>query len=473
MTDFEQFFHAAIDPLCVADLAGELITVNAAWERLVGLPREQLQGRCLLDLVVPEDRERVAAEMASLASGRPNVQLDARVRDAGDAARWLRWTLLPDLGADRLFVVARDATSRLEEEAQVRHLANLVRSSNDAILGKTLDGTITSWNRAAERLYGYTAKEVLGKPVSILVPPDHDDDVPEILRRIRRGEPVESYQTVRQSKDGRRIDVSLTISPIHDAEGRLTGASAIARDVTMVRHLRELRRARTQLEAANRELEAFSYSVSHDLRAPLRAIDGFSQALVEDYGEGLDATAKDFLRRVRAAAQRMGELIDDLLALSRITRASIQRKPVALGGLAREILEQLRASEPARCVETVVASPLDVVGDRGLLRVALSNLLGNAWKFTRDREPARIELGAQERDGERVFYVRDNGAGFDMAYADQLFRPFSRLHAAHEFSGTGIGLATVQRALARLGGRVWAESAVGEGATFYFTVAEA
>ncbi|OFZ20966.1 MAG: hypothetical protein A2X94_06430 [Bdellovibrionales bacterium GWB1_55_8] len=226
------------------------------------------------------------------------------------------------------------------------------------------------------------------------------------------------------------------------------------------------------LSAANKELEAFSYSVSHDLRAPLRGIDGFSQALLEDYGERLDAEARDYLQRIRAGVQRMGRLIDDLLALSRLTRRELNVNTVRLSDVARRILEDLKAAEPERNVQTLIRDVSPVVGDEGLLAAAMENLLMNSWKFTSKRADARIEFGQLEQPtmGEAVFFVKDNGAGFDMAYADKLFGAFQRLHGAAEFSGTGVGLATVRRILHRHGGRIWAEGEVGKGATFYFTV---
>ncbi len=225
-----------------------------------------------------------------------------------------------------------------------------------------------------------------------------------------------------------------------------------------------------ELEHKNRELEAFSYSVSHDLRAPLRAIDGFSQILLEDYGKQLDDNGQGHLRRICAAAQRMGHLIDALLTLSRVTSAGLERKPVDLGLLATAVATQLRATQPERQVEFIIAEGLDVEGDPHLLRALLENLLGNAWKFTRDRSPAIIELSVVDGAGPAVYSIRDNGAGFDMAHASKLFAPFQRLHAASEFAGTGIGLATVQRIVDRHGGRVWAEGAVDQGATVHFTL---
>jgi light-regulated signal transduction histidine kinase (bacteriophytochrome) len=227
----------------------------------------------------------------------------------------------------------------------------------------------------------------------------------------------------------------------------------------------------SELDAVNKELEAFSYSVSHDLRAPLRSIDGFSQALVEEYADQLDDTAADYLSRIRAATQRMGELIDDLLDLSRVTRREMHREQVDLSALATEVLGGLAREEPERQVEIGIAAGLMGRGDPHLLRLALENLLGNAWKFT-SREPSvRIEFGARQEGDRPLYYVSDNGVGFDMAYADKLFGAFQRLHAAHEFPGTGIGLATVHRIVLRHGGRVWAQSEVGQGATFFFTLA--
>lgn len=235
-----------------------------------------------------------------------------------------------------------------------------------------------------------------------------------------------------------------------------------------------LRQAIIELKAVNKELEAFSYSVSHDLRAPLRSIDGFSQALLEDCQEQLDATGQDYLRRIRAATQRMGQLIDDLLTLSRVTRGDMHQEFVSLSQIASHICTNLQQSQPQRQVDFVVQTGLFAQGDAHLLQVVLDNLLNNAWKFTSKHLQARIEFGMMPQDsGIPVYFVRDDGTGFDMAYRDKLFAPFQRLHGIHDFSGNGIGLATIQRIVHRHGGRVWAEGAVERGATFYFTLTEA
>ena len=232
----------------------------------------------------------------------------------------------------------------------------------------------------------------------------------------------------------------------------------------------EIQRTNRELRAANKELEAFSYSVSHDLRTPLRSIDGFSQALLEDYADKLDSTAMDHLQRVRRSAQRMAALIDDMLNLSRVTRCELHRETLDLSAMAKLIAAELQEAEPGRRVEFVIESGLAGVGDPQLLRAAMENLLRNSWKYTSGHPTARIEFGRSNEIDKHPFLIRDDGAGFDPRYADRLFGAFQRLHSAKEFPGTGVGLATVQRIIHRHGGEIWAEGAVEQGATFYFTL---
>jgi signal transduction histidine kinase len=234
----------------------------------------------------------------------------------------------------------------------------------------------------------------------------------------------------------------------------------------------QIKGVNTELLAANKELEAFSYSVSHDLRAPLRGIDGFTLALLEDYADKLDDGGKDYLRRVRAATQRMGTLIDDLLNLSRVTRSEMSRERTDLGAIARTIASELQRAQPERKAEFRIDEDLIAFVDSHLIRIVLENLLGNAWKFTSKRDSCLIEFGRTRCDGKLTYYVKDDGAGFDPAYASRLFGAFQRLHDKKEFPGTGVGLATVQRIVHRHGGEIWAESAVEKGATFYFTISE-
>jgi signal transduction histidine kinase len=258
-------------------------------------------------------------------------------------------------------------------------------------------------------------------------------------------------------------------APSGDELGDLArDANAMAE--SLARLYAERRRAEAALVIANKELEAFSYSVAHDLRAPLRAINGFSTTLREDYGASLEPGATQCLSRICSAAEKMAQLIDALLSLARVTRAELRRQPVDLSRMATTIAKQLRTDPDGHAVEFDCAEGIEAQGDGPLIRAVLENLIGNAWKFTSKTESARVEFGAEEIAGEQVFFVRDNGAGFDMSYAEKLFAPFQRLHSDRQFAGTGIGLATVQRIVQRHGGRIWAEGTVGRGATFHFTL---
>ena len=314
--------------------------------------------------------------------------------------------------------------------------------------------------------------------------PDHGASLVPVLERALQGEEVDGLEVSGGTTSEPDVEHHWLESyfPVAGEGGPVEAIGLVAIDVSgrrdAERELAEMnvdleRRVleRTlELEAANKELEAFSYSASHDLRAPLRALDGFSLALLEDYGEQLDDTGRDYLARVRAAAQRMGQLIDDLLTLSRVTRREMAREKVDLSALARDTLADLREAEPERAVDAAVADGLVANGDSALLCIVLQNLLANAWKLTSRKQEAHIEVGVDRRDGVAAYYVRDDGAGFDATYVDKLFTPFQRLHTAAEFPGTGIGLATVKRIVRRHGGTVWAEGAVDSGATIYFTL---
>ena len=330
---------------------------------------------------------------------------------------------------------------------------------------------------------GLSESQMVGKLVGEVIPePSLTMVLGKYKEAIRDKKIVQWEETSVYPAGTRHGEVSIT--PILDSEGHCTNLIGAVHDITErkqaeeeIRRLNEELERRVvertaQLEAANKELETFSYSVSHDLRAPLRSIDGFSQALLDDCADRLDAYGKRYLKHVRESAQHMGELIDDLLNLSRVTRAELRRERVDLSELARAVLVKLQESQPDRRVEVVVHDGLIAQADPRLLDVALTNLLGNAWKFTGKRASARIELAVKAGERPPVYLVRDNGAGFDAAYAGKLFGVFQRLHAAHEFEGTGIGLATVQRIVGRHGGRVWAEGEVDRGATFYFTLEE-
>lgn len=344
------------------------------------------------------------------------------------------------------------------------------------------DGRFRYVNPALAEIFGYAVEELIERrgPKDTV----HPEDWPMVETNLRRRIAGElhslhyGFRGVRRDGEVIWVEVYGTRTTYQGRPaviGTLLDLTARKRAEEEIRRLNEELEARVrertaQLEAANRELEAFSYSVAHDLRAPLRSIDGFSQALLEDYADRLDEVGRDYLRRVRAASQRMVELIDDPLGLAPVARKEMRWERVDLSLLAERILEELRGRDPQRRVEVRIQSGLVVWGDGHLLEVALANLLGNAWKFTGKQEHARIEFGAVDSDRRRVYFVRDTGAGFDMAYAHKLFAPFQRLHPSSEFPGTGIGLATVQRIVHRHGGRIWAEGTPGGGATYYFSL---
>jgi PAS domain S-box-containing protein len=360
------------------------------------------------------------------------------------------------------------AGSRSDEERF--RLAAIVESSDDGIIGKTLDGVVTSWNDGARRIFGYSAEEIVGRPVSLLVPADRQNEEPPILARLARGERVEHFDTVRVCKGGKEIDVSVAISPVRDSAGTLVGASKIVRDITQRRRAEQaLARAIETAEAASRELEAFSYSVAHDPRAPLRGMSGFAQVLLDTYRDKLDVDGQELLQDIVMNARKMAALIDALLSLARLTRSELSHQSVDLSAVVRATAVQLQEAEPERVVELVVQDGLTANLDPVLARALIENLVGNAWKFTAKVPRPRVEFGVLKGHGESAFFVRDNGAGFDMVFSDKLFGPFQRLHTVDEFPGTGIGLATVQRIVHRHGGRVWAVGAVGAGATVYFS----
>ena len=354
------------------------------------------------------------------------------------------------------------------------YLPAIVKSADDAIVGGTTGGLITTWNRAAERIYGYQAEEIIGESLAILYPAERTGEIEETLATIGRGERAVHCETVRRRKDGRTFPASVTTSPIHDDDGRLIGVSAITRDVTeqdQARAAAEVRHRAGDLERANQNLEAFTYSIAHDLRAPLRALGGYSSALMEDCADDLSETGRGYAERILAASGQMSALIDGLLILSRIARAEMHLESVDLGAEVARVAADLQGGAPGRRAHFAIERPVQAQADRRLIRTLLQNLVENAWKFTSGQDDALIEFGtAPAGDAALCCYVRDDGAGFDPAYAGQLFQPFQRLHAVSDFPGLGIGLASVQQIVDRHRGRAWAEGAVGEGATFYFTL---
>ncbi len=364
---------------------------------------------------------------------------------------------------------------------------SLIETAPSIMLVLDNQGRIVRFNPYLEEISGYRLKEVKGQDwISTFLPPRNWSRMSQLFLKSMGNISSLSNVSPIVTKDGFEREIEWYNRGLEDGQGNLVGLISIGHDITerqraeeeirklnaeLELRIKEVSQRRAELEAANQELESFSYSVSHDLRAPLRGISGFGRALEEDYGARLDPQGLDYLHKVQDSARRMGELIDALLGLSRMMRAEMRRRQVHLSSLARAIAEDLKRSEPIRQVEFVIEPDLTSEGDPVMLRAVLENLLGNAWKFTGKIPQARIEFGAlPQAQSCQVFFVRDNGAGFDMKYAAKLFGAFQRLHGTREFPGTGIGLATVQRLIQRHGGRVWAEGAVNQGATFYFTL---
>ncbi len=457
-----------------------------AWRSYTGQTCEEIKGSGWSQALHPDDLAPSLSVWRQAVENRSPYKIEYRIRRHDGEYRYFAARGVPviDLsGAIREWVgLCTDIHESKLAEEKILHLASIVKSSDDAIIGKSLDEIILSWNRGAERIYGYRPDEIVGHPVSVLVPADLRRELAEIMERLKRGESIEHFETTRVRKDGKLIFVSLAISPIKDSSGKIVGASSVARDITERRQAEqkiqklneELEQrvvARTaQLEAANKELEAFAYSVSHDLRAPLRSIDGFSKILLEDCADKLDEAGRENLRIVRNASQRMAHLIDDILQLSRLNRSPLRLLPVDLSALAVAVADDLKKLEPERRVDFRIEPGCVALADGNQIRVLLENLIGNAWKFTGKRPETRIEFGREIRDGTQVFYVRDNGVGFDMKYSPKLFGAFQRLHSVNEFPGTGIGLASVQRIIHRHGGKVWLEGRVDDGATAYFSL---
>jgi len=361
-----------------------------------------------------------------------------------------------------------EAIERKHAEEQLRvsedRFRAVAETARDALVFVDATGRVRFFNPAAERLFGIAEAEVLGQSIASLLPElKLDGDA-------RTGRTLE---TAARGADGREFPVEISLAGWKSAGGA-EFLTAIIRDICARKRSEEaVRKARDAAEASNRELEAFSYSVSHDLRKPLRAIEGFSRALLEEFADRLDARGKDYATRVASGAERMSQLMDDLLELSRAARVNLQIQQVDLSAIAHEIATELRRRNPDRQVELNVQDGLFARGDEALLRAVLENLLENAWKFTARRELAHIEFGARaEAEGALTYFVRDDGAGFDSAYAQDLFRPFERLHKESEFPGTGVGLAIVQRIVHRHGGRVWAEGEPNKGASFYFALGQ-
>ena len=630
-------FESALDALITMDAEGRVQDWNPAAEQMFGYSQSQATGRRIAELIIPpslRDRHRKGLQRY-LETNEPTV-LGQRIQMAALKADGTEFPVEFSIAVTRrsgmppfFTAYVRDTSDRLRSERDTAHLAAIVKTSDDAIISKDLTGIVMSWNQAAERLFGYSASEMIGQPVMKLIPPDRQGEERRILEKVTRGEIVETYETIRRRKDGTDCHVSLTVSPLFDGQGRVIGASKIARDITqrvqqesglaqsrerlrqalqyqeaifsnigeglytvnrqgfvvsmnpaaerlfgwtkdelvgrkmhevthykhpdgrpfpaedcaglqvlltgvslvnredvfirkdgnffqvvysaspirsgdeitglvvVFRDVTEQRRAEDTLKdrdraltaandelnqqkaglaEANKELQSFSYSVSHDLRAPLRTIDAYVRIVEEDHGSHLNDEVRRCLGIVKKAAGQAGELIDDLLEFSRLGRIGMDFRPTKMTELAREAAEECSLTQNRPAVDLTIRDLPTCHGDWRLLKLVWANLLSNAFKFTRGRALAHIEVGWLPDDRKPdacVYYVKDNGVGFDMKYVHKLFGVFQRLHLKDEFEGTGVGLAIVQRIVQRHGGRVWAEGKPDGGATVFFSLRKA
>jgi PAS domain S-box-containing protein len=602
------------DAIIGRTLDGVITSWNAAAERLYGYTAAEVIGT--RRLLVPPERVREAEENRQRIRKGESVPLHESVRLTADGRRiHVSRSLSPIRDSDGnvigLSAIVRDISAQKAAEAAQALLAAIVENSSDAIIGRAVDGSVTSWNPAAERLYGYTRDEAMGRLMDELYPAEERASVGAKRKRITETGAVQTFNTVRIAKDGRRLNLSVSLSPIRNRDGETTGFSVIARDISdwlraeseqrlaasvfasaaegimisdadnkivlvneafsritgfqaaeligrnprvlqsgqaaeddytrmwqslettghwrgeiedrrrdgasiwmqisvsavrnaagvvthhhaifadvtrrklaeerleqmnaeleqrVLERTAELTLANRKLEMANKELEAFSYSVSHDLRAPLRSIIAYSNYALESRAGAIDTVTLERLTKIVRAGERMARLIDDLLNLSRFSRQVMRRRNINLSVIAGDVVASLRQAQPGREVDVVIEPGMECNADRGLMAIVMQNLIGNAWKYSSRVTHSRIEIGRTRQDGEIIYFVRDNGAGFDMKYVGKLFGVFQRLHTEADFEGTGIGLSIVQRVISRHGGRIWADARHGEGATFYFTL---
>jgi PAS domain S-box-containing protein len=455
----------AEEKLVQAEVDAEAILRRAEISAAAKLPQPESDAELAASrLLQAEAKAQATLRQAEIPAAAKLLQAEA------DARATLRRAEIP--AAAKLLQAEADAKATLRQaEQEANHQCDVFERffalSIDMMCISDPDGRFTHVSPSFE-LLGYSREEMLSRTLVDLVHPDDKEATQAAYQTLTSESPIINFENRYHCKDGSYRWLSW-------ASGLDFGdiVYSIARDITKAKQGQEaMIRAKNAVQDANRELETFSYSVAHDLRAPLRSIDGFSQALLEDHVEKLDTTGRRYLTVIRESAHHMAQLIDDLLNLSRVTRRDMRCEVIDLSNLARTASRRLQVGQPERRVIVMIQDGLTDKGDLRLLAIVLDNLLGNAWKFTSKRADARIEVGASDKEGQRVYFVRDNGVGFDMALAKDLFGVFQRLHTAESFEGTGIGLATVQRIVGRHGGRAWAEAEIDRGATFYFTLHE-
>lgn len=484
------------DAVIATNEQGEVTFMNAVAETLTGWKKEEALGKPLEAIFcIVNEFTRAPVEnpvtiviqkgtVVGMANRTMLIARDGTERPIADSGAPIRETGNGTLRG--VVLVFRDmAESRIAEMATQR-LAAVIESSDDAIISKNLNGIITSWNKGAESILGYSSSEAVGKPITLLIPPERRSEEREIMAKLRTGERIQHFDTVRVTKNGREIDVSLTISPIKDLSGQITGASKIMRDISKRKQIeRDLREAKQQLQIRAEdledkvrertarlqemvtELETFSYSVSHDLRAPIRAIQQYADILAEDYGDKLDDQGRAYLKRITSSTSRLDALIRDVLTYSRVVRSDVLFESVDTERLVREIVEQYPNFQ-APHAEIEIESPLlPIQGHEAFLTQCLSNLLGNAVKFVAPGQTPHIRVSTERRDAMVRICVRDNGIGIEPCDLDRIFGMFERSDPEQKYEGTGIGLSIVRKAVERMNGKLGVESELGKGSQFW------
>jgi PAS domain S-box-containing protein len=468
----EQLLGAIVDSsddaIISKNLDGIITSWNKSAERLFGYTAEEIVGK-RVTMLMPPDRLNEEPEIISRLKRGERVDHFETIRRKKDGTLLdISLTISPVRDAQGYIIgaskIARDTTEIKKAARNSRLLGAIVDSSDDAIISKNLDGIITSWNKSAERLFGYTAEEIIGKPVTILIPHDRLNEEPEIISRLKRGERVDHFETIRRTKDGILLDISLTISPVRDAQGLIVGASKIARDIT------EKKRIEAEIRRANADLEQFAFSASHDLQEPLRNVKIYSDLLTRRYRDKFDGEALEFLGYLQTGATRMETLVKDLLAYTQISRFEPGQETTD----ANEVLALTKENLTNAIRESnasVTSDPLPSVQMHfSHLQQVLQNLIGNAIKYRSPERKPVIHITAERSGHEFIFGVRDNGIGIAPQYKETIFGIFKRLHTSNEYSGSGIGLAICQRVVEQYKGRIWVESEPGRGSTFRFTI---
>jgi PAS domain S-box-containing protein len=457
------------DAFIATDINFNITQWNKAAESMYGWRADEVLGHPIGDLIKTEyvEGDRVDAVQKITSAG---IWSDKVFQNRKDGRKVFVFSTVSQVKSETgellgLVAINRDIT---EQELAEERFRLAVESAPNAIIMVNQHGEIILLNSQTEKYFGYQRHELIGTSVDKLVPlrytaihPGHRADFLASPQMRNMGVGRDLYAL---RKDGSEFPVEIGLAPINTHEGTFVLATIV--DIT------QRKKAEQDTHRLNKELEAFAYSVSHDLRAPLRGIDGFSSMLAQKYANNLDEQGVHYLSRIQANVHRMGQMIEDLLSLAKMTRHELKYETVNLSAMATEVLDELMLAEPGRTIKVEIEEQVETQCDVGLIRIVLQNLLGNSWKFTSKRDEALIQFGRAPRNkhGKPVFFVRDNGVGFAMAYSDKLFGAFQRLHTVNEFSGTGIGLATVQRIIHRHGGEIWAEAAQDQGATFFFTL---